>query len=240
MSRASAIVIVAENLRPIFSGLGVPLHVISNGVELDLYSPAAPPRRTEVVVMHASNLKRFKRVGDLVAAAELALPTDPRLRFRIVGDGPCRSDLETAIADRGVGGSFELIGWQPHPLMPAAYAAADIVVLMSDTEAMPLVALESMASARPLIATDIPAMREIVSDGVTGFLYPVGDARGLAELLLMLAADPDLRMQVGAAARRAVQARSIDATVDEYERLLEDLAGQRQPVAGRARVEVAS
>lgn len=226
MSRCTAIILVAENQREIFGGVGVPLHVIPNGVDLDDFAPTAPVDRMEVVVMHASNLKRSKRVGDFMAAAQQALSVDARLRFRIVGDGAGRADAENAISGQVAATHFELSGWRPRPLMPDAYASADIVVLMSETEAMPLVALESMACARPLIATDIPALRELLVDGLTGFLYPVGDTRRLTELMLALAADPGLRERVGAAARRAVESRGVDAMVDAYERLLLDVVAK--------------
>jgi glycosyltransferase involved in cell wall biosynthesis len=218
----------AEHMRSTLAELGVAgVRVIPNPVDLERFAPAPADPLPDlpgnaVLVVHLSNLKRLKRVEDLVAAAEIALGEEPRLVFIVVGDGPCREELEASCAERGIASSFRFTGWVPHDEVPRYLNAADLVVMPSAGEAQALVYLETMACARTLIASDIPAAREVVDHGETGLLFPVGDVAGLAAAILRAASDGELRTALGAAARRRAAGHSLDRVVAAYAELVAD------------------
>jgi glycosyltransferase involved in cell wall biosynthesis len=113
----------------------------------------------------------------------------------------------------------------PRSDTPELFALMDLFVLASWREGLSRAAIEAAAMGRPLVLTDIRGCREVVRDGVEGFLVPPRDARGLGDALVRLLGDPELRARMGSAARaRAVERfdeeRVTDIIVDSYRRLL--------------------
>ena len=105
--------------------------------------------------------------------------------------------------------------------------AFDVSALSSVHEAMPLAVLESMAACLPVVATDCGALRDLVSNGETGYLVPVGDVAGLAERLTLLGDDPQLRARLGTAGRsRVVRDFTIERAAREFEALLTGPSGR--------------
>lgn len=116
--------------------------------------------------------------------------------------------------------SFRFRDWVGHDRVADFVNASDVVAMPSAAEAQALVYLETAACGRTLIASDIPAAREVVEHGRTGLLFPTGDAEALAAAILTAARDPELRMRLGEAARRAMERHSLDRVVAEYDELL--------------------
>ncbi|MEA2308537.1 MAG: hypothetical protein QOI65_823 [Thermoleophilaceae bacterium] len=224
----------AQHMRTTLGELGVPdVEVIPNPVDLERFRPATrtPAMDAEldltggdVVVAHISNLKSIKRPLDLVDAAEIALGQNDRLVFVVLGDGPCRGAVEERAAALGVRTAFRFPGWVEHARVPEFINATDIVVMPSAGEAQALVYLETAACERTLIASDIPAAREVIDDRENGLLFPTGDVPALARAILVAAGDPTLRAELGRRARRSVARHSLDQVVAAYARLLESLA----------------
>jgi glycosyltransferase involved in cell wall biosynthesis len=210
----------ARHMRDTLAGLGVPgVHVVPNPVDLDRFQPA-PAAGGRLVVAHVSNLKRLKRAHDLVAAAEIVLREEPEALFAVVGEGPCREELEADCAERGLAEAFRFTGWVHHAEVPRHINAADVVAMPSAGEAQALAYLETQACGRTLVASDIPAAAEVVEHGRTGLLHPTGDVPALAEAILRAARDPDLRARIGREARRSAERHSLDVVVTAYDELL--------------------
>src|SRR5262249_40902370 len=150
-------------------------------------------QENDVVVAHVSNLKWLKRPLDITAAADTALRQNPRLLYLIVGDGPGRQPLEQACKERGIADRFRFVGWIEYERMPDYINLADIVVLPSEAEAQARVYLETQACARVILASDIPAAREVIVDGETGLLFRLGDADDLAAKILQGAGSAQAR-----------------------------------------------
>jgi glycosyltransferase involved in cell wall biosynthesis len=184
-----------------------------------------------VVVAHASNLKPVKRTNDIAAAAAMALTRDPRLIFLIIGDGPDRAKLENAVQDLGLTDHFRFTGWVDHAALGAHLRLADMALVTSATEGLAAAYLEAMATSLPLLASDIAAAREVVEDGKTGFLFPVGEVDAIADLFVKLAADPDLRHRVGTNARAYVeQNHRLEAAGDLLREVVADVVRQGRAV----------
>jgi glycosyltransferase involved in cell wall biosynthesis len=229
---ATLLVSVAQHMADGLERLGIPgVHVIPNSVDLTQFGATRsdPALRRElgardddVVVVHASNLKAAKRPLDLVRSAVRALARNPQLFYVVVGDGTHRSDMEVACREAGIAERFRFVGWVDYARMPAFLGIADVVVSSSQTEGLSRVYLEAQASGKPLLASDIPAAREVVVDGESGCLFRVGDVEDLARQTLRLAAEPALRRRLGARARERVRAHSLGAIVAAYAATLEE------------------
>jgi glycosyltransferase involved in cell wall biosynthesis len=184
-----------------------------------------------VVVAHASNLKPIKRVCDIAAAAALAVVRDPRLIFLIIGDGPDRAKLEKAIIDGDLADHFRFTGWVNHAACGAYLRLADMALMPSTMEGLASAYLEAMATGLPLLASDVTGAREVVDHGESGFLFPVGDVDAIADLIVKLAADPDLRHRIGTNARAYVeQNHRLEAVGDLLREVVADVVRQGRAV----------
>jgi glycosyltransferase involved in cell wall biosynthesis len=143
---------------------------------------------------------------DLAMAVE-ALPLLPQTaHIVVVGDGPgCESLVRRAEA-AGVAERLHLVGRVPHEEVSAYVSAFDVALQTAATPyASPLKLFEYMAFSLPIVAPDQANIREVLTDGVEALLFPPGDAGALAKALNRLAADPELRQQLGAAARKRLE-----------------------------------
>lgn len=177
--------------------------------------------------MHVSNFKALKRAVDLVAVAKVALPQKPSLKFVLVGDGPYLDETVRACWEAGLSSHFRFPGWVGYDEMPKWINLADMVVMPAEDETQARVYLETQACGRALLASDIAAAREVVSDGETGVLFRMGDVGDLTKKVLRVAHDPQLRAMIGRNARRRVRAHDIDAAVATYTATFADLIRQQ-------------
>lgn len=167
----------------------------------------------------------------LEAAARLARDV-PAARFLIVGDGERRAELEALAASLRLSDRVRFLGWRPD--LDRIYADLDIVALCSRNEGSPVSLIEAMAAARPVVATRVGGVPEIVEDGVSGYLVPHGDSAAMAAALGALLADPERRRAMGAAGRKRVApafgAERLLADMDRlYTALLHEKLQDRQP-----------
>jgi N-acetyl-alpha-D-glucosaminyl L-malate synthase BshA len=201
-----------------FQKLAIPasvqIEVIPNFVDAARFAPRPPAAREIPVLLHVSNFRPVKRVPDVLAVFA-ALRAERPLRLRLVGDGPDRPALEAAVAARGLGADVELLGEQID--LPAVMREADLFLLPSETESFGLVALEAMACGVPVIASNVGGLPEVVADGATGLLCPMGDVPAMAAAARRLLDDAPLRARLGAAARRRAETEfRLDPAVDRY------------------------
>jgi glycosyltransferase involved in cell wall biosynthesis len=173
------------------------------GVNAEFFSPLPEPDGPPVIVLPA-RLLWDKGVGEFVAAARL-LMKNGSARLALVGlpdpGNPAHIPAETlqSWVDEGV---VEWWGWQHD--MREVYAKSHIIALPSYGEGVPTALLEAAACARPIVTTDVSGCREVVRDGVNGFLVPVKQVEPLAEALERLAVDGDLRRRMGSAGRELI------------------------------------
>lgn len=229
---AGLIVAPAEHMAAGLRRLGFDARVVLNAVDLRQFSPRPKDpalardlaiAADDIVVAHVANLKAIKRPLDLVESAARALPRDSRLLYLMVGDGILRQEIETACRRCGVFDRFRFIGWIPYERVPAHMNLADLVVLASEGEGLARVYLEAQACEKVLIASDIPAAREVIEQGRTGLLFRKADPADLAEKTLLAAADPTLRAEIGRRARAGVQAHALDRAVAAYVALMREV-----------------
>lgn len=220
-----------------YGKLGVPadrLEMIYSGIA-DEPPPAVDPAevRTSIGLPHDAKLALFvgrlapqKRVGDLLKTLDLLQHVQPDLRTAIVGDGPLRGSLEKLAGQLDLNEKVRFLGHRDD--VPRLMAAADVVVLPSEYEGLPNVVLEAMIQGKPVVATAAPGTTEVVVDGVTGVLAPIGNFPLLARGLRDLIRDPRRARALGAAGReRALADFRADAMVARFADLYERLAAAK-------------
>jgi glycosyltransferase involved in cell wall biosynthesis len=182
----------------------------------------------DVVAAQVSGLKPSKRPLDVVRAAQLAAADAPQLVHLVVGGGEGRAALEASAREQGVLSRFRFAGEVDHSSMPGTMNAADLVVLASEHEGLPLVFGEARASGRVVVASDIPAAREVIADGETGVLFRMGDPRDLAAKLVALARDPERRARIGACSRAEAERWTTDHAARAFSNALCAVARGRE------------
>jgi N-acetyl-alpha-D-glucosaminyl L-malate synthase BshA len=188
-----------------------PIEVISNFVNCDIYvRDPEMSRRTraqyaqpdEAVLVHLSNFRPVKRIQDVIQIfARIAREVPARLLM--VGDGPERSSAEWLAKSLKVSDRVHFLG--KHDQVNELLPAADLMLMPSELESFGLAALEAMACEVPTIGTKVGGVPELIQDGVTGMLFPVGDVDSMAEAGIALLKDRDRLEAMSKAARAEAQ-----------------------------------
>jgi L-malate glycosyltransferase len=210
-----------------------PLEVIPNFVNCDQYTPLGKEERAlaraayaepgESLLLHLSNFRPVKRILDVVEIfARIAQEVPARLL--LIGDGPDRSAAEWLASSRGIHHRIHFLGKQDrvNELLPLA----DLMLMPSELESFGLAALEAMACKVPTIATRVGGVPELIEDGATGRLFPVGDVAGMAQAAIELLTDPKRLATMGEACRSVAQQRYCASRIiplyeSYYERVLD-------------------
>jgi glycosyltransferase involved in cell wall biosynthesis len=231
------VVTVARHLEKGLRQMGVSkVCTIPNPVDVRQFCPAPKDSQLlqelqigedRLVVLHVSKLTSVKRPFDLIGSASNAIRQDRRLIYLVVGDGPCRAAMEDACRRGAIQDAFRFVGWHEHRSLPRFINFADLVVMPSESEGQSLVCLEAQACARCVAASDVPGMREIISDRETGLLFSKGNVDDLTQKTLWAAANQDAREAIGRNARIAAQSHAAEAIVSQYETILLRVAAGR-------------
>jgi glycosyltransferase involved in cell wall biosynthesis len=187
--------------------------------------PGNDPRPSRVpLIVSVGRLKRPKDFATLV----LAVARLKRLPFRlqIVGDGPDRDEIRAAVAAAGLEDRVELLG-ERHDV-PELLAEADVFVLSSRSEGLPIALLEAMAHGLPVVASDVGGISEALVHGDSGLLVPPADPAALADALGALLTDAELRERLGMSARiRCETSFELEGWREAHLRLYESLLADR-------------
>src|SRR6476659_536738 len=179
----------------------------------------------DFVVLRAATLRPVKRGDVFVEALLSAHEREPRIRGLVAGDGPEFARIE-ALA-RAPNEALQLLGHRAD--IDDLLGAADVVCLSSDAEIMPMVVLEAMAMGKPIIATQISALPDLVAHGESGYLVPRGDASALADALVDLGRTPERAERWGKVGRaRYLERFTAERMIDSYAGLLTDTAESRR------------
>jgi len=213
LGRRDRVVGVGEAVRrALVENEGIPaarVGVIYNGVDL---TPYRNPTRDRATIRHrvreelgipesALLLAQVARLDDLkdhataVRAMARVVAALPQAMLLIVGDGPERTKIERLVAQLGIGQSVRLVGTRGD--VPEILQAADLFLLSSKSEGIPLTVIEAMAARLPVVSTDVGGVGEIVVAGETGMLVPAGDVAALAAAAIDLLPDAARRARLG-------------------------------------------
>lgn len=179
------------------------LHIIHCGVDPRQFEQVSHSQRGQRLLF-VGRLAGVKGVPILLDALAVVKKQIPDVRLRIAGDGPDRSSLEKQAQELGISANVEFLGYQSQQQVRELLAETDAFVMASFAEGVPVVLMEALAAGVPVVATQIAGIPELVEHGVNGYLVPPGSASALAERVVELMSDSDLRQRMGAAGRLKV------------------------------------
>ena len=197
-----------------------PITVIPNFVDTKKFSPCATISRelfaapNEKILMHISNFRPVKRIGDIVRVFEGVAKQIPA-RLMLIGAGPEKECAAKMIEERGLLGKVHFLDRQVD--ISRLIPLADAYLLLSEHESFGLTALEAMSCGVPVIGTSGSGMDEFLGDGAAGSLFPVGDVTAMVDGCLRILRDPDLGREIGAHGRKiAVEQFREDLVTQRY------------------------
>jgi glycosyltransferase involved in cell wall biosynthesis len=201
--------------------------LIKYGIDYQDFQPAGKGireelriKRDELIVGSVACFKPQKSPLDFIRLASLVNRSLPGTRFILAGDGVMRKKIEALISELGLEKQVILLGWRKD--IPQLLSSIDIFVLTSLWEGLPISLLEAMAAGLPAVVTDTGGVKDVVSEGKTGFLVEPRDMESMAERIVMLLSDAVKRRTIGEIARDSLGddftvARMIDNTVSLYD-----------------------
>ena len=231
--RADRIIAVSKKVKEsLYSHYGInpnKIEVIYNPIDIDRIQHLASEDITypwfndeEPVLITVGRLHKQKDHKTLISAFSKVLKMTHNVRLVIIGEGSERARLEKIIQELNLNDRIVLLGYQENPYK--FMAKADIFILSSRYEGFPNVILEAMACGLPVISTDCPSgPGEIITHGVNGLLVPVGDADKLAEAMLKLLDDKELRERLSLQGQSRVKDFEVGKIINQYERVLHNI-----------------
>lgn len=216
-----------------------PIETITNFVNCDVYTPVADAAQREKecvrrhfaapdepILMHLSNFRPVKRVSDVMKVFARVAREIPA-QLVLVGDGPDRSQAEWLAHDLGIQSRVHFLGKQDR--VNELLALADLFLMPSEMESFGLAALEAMACKVPTIATKVGGVPELIDDGVTGLLFPVGDVEAMAAGAVALLKDRVRLSTMRETARKTAQKRfCANLVVPQYVKYYEQVLDKVQ------------
>ena len=212
------------------------IEVIYNGIDFSGYQEALKDKslRVELGIVDGTLLVglianfNFEIKGHVyfLGAAKKILEKVPNVKFVLVGDGPLRPRYEEVAQELNLNNNVYFLGKRTD--VPTIISNLDVSVLSSTNEGFSNVIMESMAVGKPVVATNVGGSREMVTDGVTGYLVPPADSQSMANAIIDLLENPDKAMAMGSAGRDVVKERfTVETMVKKYEELYFSLLKDR-------------
>jgi len=232
-ARHSTMVAVSHDLKRFLTEqIGIPprnIRVVHNGIDLRQYSinAASSASRADLgigasqrVIGTVGNLFAVKGQTYLLKACKALADAYPNIALLIAGEGEELSSLRKEASDLGIADNVKFLGFRSD--VPSLLQAMEVFVLPSLSEGLPLSLLEALALQKPVVATNVGGIPEIVQDGLAGFLVPPGSPEALAERILLLLRSPATADRFGKAGRRRVEeAFDVAKMIEEYQSLYE-------------------
>ncbi len=212
---------------------------VHNGIRADAVPPVSGRTRDHRLVCSVGRLWPQKNHQLFLDMAGILGRTEglPKTLFRIVGSGPERAAIEAHAASLGIDAG-EVLAGERHDVMDIL-SSADVLVVTSNYEGLSNTIMEGMLCGVPVVATDVGGNRELVVDGVTGYLCPAGDAAALAAKVGRLLHDREAARRMGSAGRQRIRERfTVQRMVAETEQIYERCMAKRWPAAASSSVRM--
>ena len=205
------------------------LAVIHNCVDHARYSPGDGKKSAAPTAVYFGRLKKYKSVDHFLRALPAVIARFPSLRAVVAGDGDDLPRLRRIAAELGIGGAVEFTGYLTEDQKVDLLRKAWFTVTTSLKEGWGLTVIEANACGTPVVAADVPGLRDAVKEGETGLLYPHGDIPALAQRMLSLLEDVALRRRLGEGAIRWAATFDWNVSAEKTIAFLEGTVGSRLP-----------
>jgi L-malate glycosyltransferase len=236
LERRDRVIAVGEAVRQaLLHNEGIPARrvgVIHNGIDLARFTARSEDRRAvrqelgigpvDLLLLQVARLDPIKDHATALRTVARVAAQRPDVRLLIVGEGPQLHAIQEQMVQQQLSDRVRLLGLRTD--VPRLLAAADVFLLTSTSEGIPLTVLEAMAAGVPVVSTAVGGVGEIIADGVTGLLAPPGDDAALADAVGRLAAQPDFRREMSRRGRERVETLfSETRMLDSYDRLYREM-----------------
>jgi len=209
------------------------IHVIHNFVDVNRFNGNPGPcfkkhfaQPGEKVILHVSNFRPVKRLQDVVRVFAKISEKIPA-KLLLIGDGPERERAFQLARQLNVMDRTHFLGKQN--MIEHYYSISDLLLFPSEYESFGVTALEAMSSKLPVVATEGSGLSEVVEDGVTGYLRPVGDVDALADACIKILSDPEMAHQMGERGReRATRCFQAHRVTESYMSLYHSVLNDEQ------------
>ncbi|MDA9983273.1 glycosyltransferase family 4 protein, partial [Gammaproteobacteria bacterium] len=217
------------------------VRVIPNPVDLDKFAPRRKNRAlleslqidpSEIVLAHMSNFKSMKRVPDIVYSARQVLERCPNVTYLILGDGETCPDTKQICKKLGIDRRFRFANWVDYSRIPEYFNLADIVVMPSEYECQSRVYLETQASGRVIVASNIAGAREVIEDGQSGVLFSSNCCQELSDKIVSIVNNPVLQSKLGRKARQSVRRHDAKLISSAYISMFREALAARDSGSG--------
>jgi glycosyltransferase involved in cell wall biosynthesis len=169
------------------------IDIVYNAVDHDAYKPDFEAKSPFPMIGYVGRIKKYKCIEHLLEASRIVFAKLPEARLTIAGSGDHIGALKARAAEMGTADRTDFIGFVGESEKVAMLQKAHVVANPSSKEGWGVTVIESNACGTPVVASDVPGLRDAVVDGETGFLVPHGDIEALADKLLSLLVDAELR-----------------------------------------------
>ena len=201
----------------IYNGISVNCFQLKKNIR-SFYRKKENLKESDIIFIHVANFSPQKNHRLLIKAFGQAVKQSPNLKLLHVGDGELRNEMEKFVKEKKLEQSIYFLGLRQD--IPELLAACDVFILSSDWEGTPMTILEAMAARKPIIATAVGGVPELVENGVTGLLVPPKNTQALAEAILQLVGNSTLREEMGREGqRKALERFDINQIARQYEEL---------------------
>ena len=224
--RNTRFVVVSESTRKDFIARGIPeqnITVIHNAVDHDVYTPDFAAKSPVPLVGYIGRIKRYKRLDILLKAFKEVAVRVPRARMKIAGSGDYLPRLKKLASCLGIDDRIEFLGFVNDSAKVAMLREAHVVVNPSSKEGWGVTVIEANACGTPVIASDVPGLRDAVVDGKTGFLVPYGDVKAFAERIVRVLEDESLRQKLSEEAVRWARRFHWDTSAEAMMQTIEEV-----------------
>ncbi|MCK4830518.1 glycosyltransferase family 4 protein, partial [bacterium] len=200
------------------------IYVVPHGIEYDKIQEIQPHLNDEPDTFYIGNLVKGKGVDTLLKAISEVLKSIPDLRVCIAGAGPEEGIFKTIVKKLNLGGHVKFFGFISENEKYQYYKASKIVVIPSRWDVSPITLYEAMASGKPVVASNIGGIPDLIDDGKTGFLFDPENVEDLSKKIIRLLTDEELRVVMGRAAREKARqydwSNIADSTVEIYKEVI--------------------
>jgi glycosyltransferase involved in cell wall biosynthesis len=225
--RRTPVVAVSESTRQELVRRGIPagnVQVVHNAVDHTRYTPDEAARSAEPLVAYLGRIKRYKRVNLVLDACKTVFDRFPTARLVVVGSGDYLPRLVRQAGELGMADRVDFTGFVSEGEKIAILRKAHVVVNPSSKEGWGVTVTEANACGTPVVASDVPGLRDAVRDGETGFLVRYGDVQGFADRIAEVLGDSGLRARLAGRAVAWARTFNWDQSARSILALLEGLA----------------
>lgn len=191
----TSVALIGSSDKVSFEGNGIDIKFVNQSAKNQLLDAQKDYLCEGLKLISACRLEPVKRVPDFFKTVRKLIQDGIEVSCVVAGSGRLEQKLKKQLVEMGLAQCVNIVGFSNHA--HGLIGASDIVMLCSEKEGIPRVIMEAMALQKPIVATDVAGTRELVINGKTGFLVPLGDIDAMAEKVKLLAEKPELRKEMG-------------------------------------------